>query len=83
MVCHVHPGTTVMNSYIGYMWYDEETHAELMYPAKQKNPTAEELIRSMLRNPNESANKSNRLSGSIRAMRFWRARKQASGLTKF
>jgi hypothetical protein len=55
MVCHVHPGTTVMNSYIGYQWYDEETHAELMYPGKQKNPTAEELIRSMLRNPNESA----------------------------
>jgi hypothetical protein len=59
MVCHVHPGTSVMNSYIGYMWYDEETHAELMYPEKQKNPTAEELIRSMLRNPNESAARGN------------------------
>jgi hypothetical protein len=59
MVCHVHPGTTVMNSYIGYMWYDEETHAELMYPARQKNPSAEELIRSMLRNPNESAARGN------------------------
>jgi hypothetical protein len=55
MVCHVHPGTTVMNSYIGYMWYDEETEARLMYPEKQKNPTAEELIRSLMRNPNESA----------------------------
>jgi hypothetical protein len=55
MVCHVHPGTTVMNSYIGYMWYDEETQARLMYPGRQKNPSAEELIRSMLRNPNESA----------------------------
>jgi hypothetical protein len=59
MVCHVHPGTTVMNSYIGYMWYDEETHAELMYPGRQKNPTAEELIRTMLRNPNESAARGN------------------------
>jgi hypothetical protein len=59
MVCHVHPGTTVMNSYIGYMWYDEETEAEWMYPQKQKNPTSEELIRSMLRNPNESAARSN------------------------
>ncbi|HEY3788531.1 MAG TPA: hypothetical protein VGL71_06730, partial [Urbifossiella sp.] len=59
MVCHVHPGTTVMNSYIGYMWYDEETEAHLMYPEKQKNPTAEELIRSMLRNPNESAARNN------------------------
>jgi hypothetical protein len=59
MVCHVHPGTTVMNSYIGYMWYDEETDARFMYPAKQKNPTAEELVRSMLRNPNESAARGN------------------------
>ncbi|MDB5306514.1 MAG: repeat protein [Gemmataceae bacterium] len=59
MVCHVHPGTSVMNSYLGYMWYDEETEARLMYPAKQKNPTAEELIRSMLRNPNESAARGN------------------------
>jgi hypothetical protein len=55
MVCHVHPGTTVMNSYIGYMWYDEETDARFMYPVQQHNPTAEELIRAMLRNPNESA----------------------------
>jgi hypothetical protein len=59
MVCHVHPGTTVMNSYIGYMWYDEESDAKFMYPTRQKNPTAEELIRSMLRNPNESAARGN------------------------
>ena len=59
MICHIHPGTTVMNSYIGYMWYDEESDAKFMYPAKQKNPTAEELIKSMLRNPNESAARGN------------------------
>ena len=59
MVCHIHPGTSVMNSYIGYMWYDEESDAKFMYPAKQKNPTAEELVRSMLRNPNESAARGN------------------------
>jgi hypothetical protein len=55
MVCHMHPGTTVMNSYLGFMWYDEESDGRHMYPAKQKNPTPEELIRSMFRNPNESA----------------------------
>jgi len=59
MVCHVHPGTTVMNSYIGYMWYDEETEAKLMYPSKQRNPSSEEVIRSQLRNPNESAARGN------------------------
>jgi hypothetical protein len=58
MVCHIHPGTTVMNSFIGYIWHDEETEARLLYPAKQKNPTAEELVRSVLRNPNESAARS-------------------------
>jgi hypothetical protein len=59
MICHVHPGTTVMNSYIGYMWYDEETHAELMYPPQQKNPTAEQMVRSMMSNPDEAAAKGN------------------------
>ena len=58
MVCHIHPGTTVMNSYPGYMWFDEETHGKLIYPAKQKNPTAEELITTIIRNPNESAARS-------------------------
>ena len=32
IVCHVHPGTNVLNSYTGYMWWDEETDGELLYP---------------------------------------------------
>lgn len=55
MICHVHPGTTVMNSYIGYMWHDQETESRLLYPARQKNPTPAELIRTLLRNPEETA----------------------------
>ena len=38
ITCHTHPGTTVMNSYLGFMWWDEETDGELMYPKKQKQP---------------------------------------------
>jgi len=57
IICHVHPGTNVMNSYIGYMWWDEETDAELVYPAKQRYPTSEEVINSQFANPNESAAK--------------------------
>lgn len=53
IVCHMHPGTTVTQSYIGYMWYDEESEAKHMYPAKQRHISAEELIRHMFRNPNE------------------------------
>ena len=57
IVCHMHPGTTVLNSYLGYMWWDEETDGELIYPREQRDPTAEELVRSQMSNPNESAAK--------------------------
>ncbi len=55
IVCHVHPGTTVMNSYLGFMWWDNETDGEFMYPAQQRDPTPEELANSQMRNPNEIA----------------------------
>ena len=55
IVCHVHPGTNVMNSYLGFMWWDNETDGELMYPEEQRNPTAEELVRSRMSNPDEAA----------------------------
>ena len=57
IVCHIHPGTNVMNSYIGYMWWDEETDSNLIYPQKQRYPTSEEMINSQFSNPNESAAK--------------------------
>jgi hypothetical protein len=59
IVCHVHPGTTVLNSYLGTMWWDQETYAHLMYPEKQKHPTAEEYVRSAMLNPEEAAAKGN------------------------
>ncbi|TMQ33920.1 MAG: hypothetical protein E6K70_10450, partial [Planctomycetota bacterium] len=55
IVCHVHPGTNVMNSYLGYIWWDEETDGELMYPAKQKYPTSEEMANGQMSNPDEAA----------------------------
>ncbi|MCH7987674.1 MAG: hypothetical protein IID46_00835 [Planctomycetes bacterium] len=55
MVCHIHPGTNVLNSYLGYTWWDQETDGELMYPAKQKYPTTEEYIQAQMSNPNEIA----------------------------
>ena len=55
MVCHVHPGTNVLNSYLGFMWWDNETDGELMYPRKQKNLTAEEYLAATSRNPEEAA----------------------------
>jgi hypothetical protein len=55
IVCHIHPGTNVLNSYLGFMWWDEETDGELMYPPRQKYPTAEEFVQSILSNPDETA----------------------------
>jgi len=59
LVCHIHPGTNVMNTYGGWMWWDEETDGELMYPQKQKYPSAEELTNSQMSNPDEAAAKGN------------------------
>ncbi|MCA9212642.1 MAG: hypothetical protein KDB27_06245 [Planctomycetales bacterium] len=55
IVCHVHPGTNVLNSYLGYMWWDNETDGEFMYPEEQKELTAEDYIRATEFNPNEAA----------------------------
>ena len=38
IVCHIHPGTNMVASYLGYTWWDNETDGELMYPEKQHNP---------------------------------------------
>ena len=59
IVCHIHPGTNVLNSYTGYMWWDEETDGELFYPKHQKDPTAEEFTQAMLSNPYETAARGN------------------------
>ncbi|MCC6510215.1 MAG: hypothetical protein IT423_14005 [Pirellulaceae bacterium] len=55
MVCHIHPGTNVLNTYLGYMWWDNETDGQLMYPKHQKEPTAEEYIQTTMSNPEEAA----------------------------
>ena len=55
MICHVHPGTTVLNTYVGYQWWDEETDGQLMYPAQQRYPTAEQAVQSQMSNPDEAA----------------------------
>lgn len=55
MVCHMHPGTNVLNSYLGYMWWDNETDGQCMYPKEQKDPTAEELVQASMSNPEEAA----------------------------
>ena len=59
IVCHIHPGTTVMNSYLGYMWWDLETDGELMYPPHEKHPTSEQFTQSVMSDPNEASARGN------------------------
>ncbi len=55
IVCHIHPGTNVLNEYLGFMWWDNETDGDLMYPARQKYPTEEESVQAQMSNPDETA----------------------------
>src|SRR5688572_7728120 len=59
IVCHIHPGTNVLNTYLGFMWWDNESDGELMYPREQKNPTSEELAQAAMSNPDETAARGN------------------------
>ncbi len=59
IVCHIHPGTTVMNSYLGYMWWDQETDGEFMYPKTERKLTSEGATQAQMSDPNEIAARSN------------------------
>jgi hypothetical protein len=51
IVCHIHPGTNVINSYTGYMWWDNETDGKLMYPRQQRNLDADDEFVAFSHNP--------------------------------
>ncbi len=55
MNCHMHQGNLFVNPYLGYVWWDQETDAEFMYPKEQHDPTDEELVRSTRANPEAAA----------------------------
>ena len=55
MSCHMHQGNLFVNPYLGYTWWDQESDGEVMYPKKQHDPTDEELVSSLRRNPEAAA----------------------------
>jgi hypothetical protein len=57
ITCHVHNGNGFLNTYLGYMWWDEETDGESMYPKLQRNPTEAEIDRDGRFNPEEAASR--------------------------
>jgi hypothetical protein len=55
IVCHVHPGTNVVNAYLGFTWWDNETDGQFMYPKTQRYPTPDDEYRVSQSNPEGSA----------------------------
>lgn len=42
MTCHMHPGTNMVATYLGYTWWDNEVDGEHMYPKQGKSLSAAE-----------------------------------------
>ncbi|RMG52031.1 MAG: hypothetical protein D6723_09440 [Acidobacteria bacterium] len=55
IVCHVHPGTTVTNSYLGTIWWDNETDGHLMYPREERRRSPRQIARIQAANPEGAA----------------------------
>jgi hypothetical protein len=55
MVCHMHPGTNVMNTYLGFMWWDNETDGSRLYPPASLRRSGAERAEIEARNPEGSA----------------------------
>ena len=51
MVCHMHPGTNMVASYLGLTWWDNESDGAKMYPSTQHNPSQDEEREKLDRNP--------------------------------
>ena len=51
MVCHMHPGTNMVASYLGLTWWDNESDGAKMYPATQHDPSQDQEQEKLNRNP--------------------------------
>jgi len=51
MICHMHPGENMVASYLGLIWWDNETDGDKMYPAQQHDPSQTEEQTKLNRNP--------------------------------
>src|SRR5205814_6849166 len=40
--CHMHPGTNMVTTYLGYTWWDNEVDGQLMYPKDEKKLSAKD-----------------------------------------
>jgi len=51
MVCHMHPGTNMVATYLGLTWWDNESDGAKMYPSTQHTPSQDEEQEKLDRNP--------------------------------
>ncbi|MBP9663404.1 MAG: hypothetical protein KBD94_02195 [Pyrinomonadaceae bacterium] len=52
MTCHMHPGTNMVATYLGRMWWDNESDGKIMYPQdRQIDPSEAEKARKLDKNP--------------------------------
>src|SRR4029077_8189610 len=55
IVCHIHPGTNMVSTYLGYTWWGDETDGNPMYEPEQHNPNDNERYEAWLANPEGAA----------------------------
>jgi hypothetical protein len=55
MVCHMHPGTNMVATFLGMTWWDNESDGHSMYPEKQHTPSQSEEQEKLNRNPEGSS----------------------------
>jgi hypothetical protein len=55
MTCHMHPGTNMVSTYLGYTWWDNEADGQVMYPKTEKKLSASERDAIERANPEGSA----------------------------
>jgi hypothetical protein len=51
IICHMHGGTTVLNSYYGTLWSDDESDGDILYPPKDQHLTQDQIGTNLMSNP--------------------------------
>ncbi|PYQ48004.1 MAG: hypothetical protein DMF78_22260 [Acidobacteria bacterium] len=55
MTCHMHPGTSMVATYMGYTWWDNEADGQLMYPKEPRRLSGSERAAIENANPEGAA----------------------------
>ena len=55
ITCHMHPGTNMVTTYLGYTWWDNEVDGQVMYPKEPRKLTAAQQDALERDNPEGSA----------------------------